>query len=97
LKSAHSCKFKYTVFPSSKNIQTLQGASFEHNEQPQLGQLQIPNREFTKNLVNSNHVGKNLVNSLKISLDLIITKVNLDGHACMQDLGVPIQVSKDLV
>jgi hypothetical protein len=37
-------------------------------------------------------MGKNLVNSLKISFDLIFTKVNLVGHTCMQDYEVSIQV-----
>jgi hypothetical protein len=37
---------------------------------------------------------KNLGNSLKISLDLIFTTVNLVWHTCMLDLGVPVQVSK---
>jgi hypothetical protein len=32
--------------------------------------------------------------SLKISLDIIFTNVKLVRHTCMQDLGVPIQVSK---
>jgi hypothetical protein len=32
--------------------------------------------------------------SLKMSLDIIFTKVKLVRHTCMQDLGVPIQVSK---
>jgi hypothetical protein len=40
---------------------------------------------------------ENLVNSLKIYHDLIFTKVNLVGHTCMQYIGVPIQVSKDLI
>jgi hypothetical protein len=38
-----------------------------------------------------------MVNSSKISLDLIFITVNLVGYNCMQDLGVPTQVSKDLV
>jgi hypothetical protein len=33
----------------------------------------------------------------KKSLNLVFTKVNLVGHTYRQDLGVPIQVSKDLV
>jgi hypothetical protein len=37
---------------------------------------------------------KNLVNSLKIYLNLFFTKVNLVGYTCIQDLEVPRQVSK---
>jgi hypothetical protein len=37
---------------------------------------------------------ENLVNSLKIYLDLIFRKVNLFGYTCMQDYRVFIQVSK---
>jgi hypothetical protein len=38
-----------------------------------------------------------MVNSLKISVDLIFTKVNLVGYTCMKDLGVPIQYHHDLM
>jgi hypothetical protein len=41
--------------------------------------------------------GENLVNSPKISLDLVFATVNLVGHTCMQNLVVPMQLSKDLV
>jgi hypothetical protein len=37
--------------------------------------------------------GKHLVNSLKFYLNLVFTKMNLVGHTCIQDIGVPIQVS----
>jgi hypothetical protein len=37
--------------------------------------------------------GENLVNSLKFYLDLVFGKVNLVGHTCMQEIGVPIQMS----
>jgi hypothetical protein len=37
--------------------------------------------------------GENLVNSLKIYLDLIFTNVNLVGHTCMQEIEVSIQMS----
>jgi hypothetical protein len=40
---------------------------------------------------------ENLVNPLKFYLDLIFTKVNLVGHTFMQEIGVPIQVSQDMV
>jgi hypothetical protein len=40
--------------------------------------------------------GKNLVNPPKIYLDLIFTTMNLVWYTCMQDLGVLIQVSKQL-
>jgi hypothetical protein len=36
--------------------------------------------------------GENLVNSLKIYLDLIFKIVNLVGHTCMQEYEVSIQV-----
>jgi hypothetical protein len=36
--------------------------------------------------------GKNLVNSLKIYINLILTKVNLVGHSCMQEIEVSIRV-----
>jgi hypothetical protein len=35
---------------------------------------------------------KRLVNSLKIYLDFILTKMNLVGHTCMQEIEVPKQV-----
>jgi hypothetical protein len=38
--------------------------------------------------------GKNLVNPLKFTLDLIIPNVNLVGHTSMPEIGVLIQVSK---
>jgi hypothetical protein len=41
--------------------------------------------------------GKNLRNSPKSSLDLILRKVNLVEHTCMQEFGVTTQVSNELV
>jgi hypothetical protein len=35
---------------------------------------------------------ENLVNSLKIYLDFIFTKMDLYGHTCMQEIEVSIQV-----
>jgi hypothetical protein len=88
----------------------LPGARFEQNEHlSPMAQLQIPTGSHVINFGTNSNLnllgilkgfkpsGKNLVNSLKISLDWIITKVNLVGHTCMQDLGIPIQVSKDMV
>jgi hypothetical protein len=34
-----------------------------------------------------------MVNSLKFHHDFFFTKVNLVGHTCMQEIGVPILVS----
>jgi hypothetical protein len=45
-------------------------------------------------LKGSKPCGKNLVNSPKIYLDMLFTTMNLVGHTCMQEIGVPIQVSK---
>jgi hypothetical protein len=106
MNSFQSLKLKTNTFHWLKNNQTLQGARLEHTEQlSQLAQLQIPiGLHVIKFGTNSNlyPVGilkgfkpyrKYLVNSLKISIDLIFTKVNLVWHSCMQEIGVPIQVS----
>jgi hypothetical protein len=34
-----------------------------------------------------------MVNSLNFYIDLIFININLFGHTCMQENGVPIQVS----
>jgi hypothetical protein len=88
----------------------LHEAIFEHDEQlSPLAQLQIPIAYQVINFGTDSNLnllwifkgfqpcGKNLGNSSKFCINLIITTVNLVGHTFMQDLGVPIQVSKDLV
>jgi hypothetical protein len=80
----------------SKNIQDRHGAIFEYSEQlSQLGRLEILNIIHVINsgidcnlkllwiLKGFKHCGKNPVNSLKFSLNLIFTKVNLVGYTCM--------------
>jgi hypothetical protein len=37
-----------------------------------------------------------MINSLKLYLDLMFVNMNLVGHTCMQEIKVPIQVSKGL-
>jgi hypothetical protein len=39
---------------------------------------------------------KNLINSPKISLDLIFTKMNLVGHTCMQEFELQHKCQKTL-
>jgi hypothetical protein len=41
--------------------------------------------------------GKNLVNSLKLYLDLTFTTVNLVSHTCMQDYEILYKCQKGLV
>jgi hypothetical protein len=36
--------------------------------------------------------GKSPINALKFQLEVIIMTINLDGHTCMQKIGVSIQV-----
>jgi hypothetical protein len=67
-------------------------------------QLQTPNKIHVKNVGTDSNLNflrilkgfkpcwKNLVNSLKLYLDLTFSNVNLVGHTYMQDIGVPIQV-----
>jgi hypothetical protein len=103
---AQTCKFKHTVFPRSKIIQTLHDVFFEHDEQLyELVQLQIPsiihvinfgtnyNLNFPQILKGFKPCWKNLVNSLKFYLYVIFINLNLVGYTCMQDIGVPIQES----
>jgi hypothetical protein len=93
--------------PCLENIQALLADRFEYSKQlSPLGGLPIPKRIHVKNpgidsnwnilwiLKWFNPSGKNLINSPKVYLDLIFSKVNLVGHTCMQDLGVPRQLSK---
>jgi hypothetical protein len=80
----------------SKNIQALHDAIFEQYEQlSPLTQLQIPtgsyviyfgidsNLNLPSILKGFKPCGKNLVNSIKIYLYLVVTNVNLVGHTCM--------------
>jgi hypothetical protein len=103
-------KCNLNAFCISKPLQTLYEAKFEHVEQlSPLSQLQIPTRIHVINFGTNSNLNlppifmgfkpcrKNLVNSLKFYIDLIFTKVNLVEHTCMQEIGVPIQVSKCLV
>jgi hypothetical protein len=96
---------KPSAFPWSKIIQTLDGASFEYDEQLYpFGPFQIPSRICIINFWNTfqfensmNFKGvqtllENLINLLKFYQDLILKKVNLDGHTYMQEIAVPIQV-----
>jgi hypothetical protein len=86
---------KYITFPNSKNVQTLQEARLGPSEQlSPLAQLQIPNASQVINFGTDSNLnlpwilkGSNLVGK-------ILTNVNSVGHTCMQDLGIPIQVSK---
>jgi hypothetical protein len=88
----------------------LHDASFEHDGQlSQFGQLQISTRiHVIYSGINSNlnlpwilkgfkPWEKNLINFLKIYLELIFTKVNSVGHTCMQENEVSIQVSYALI
>jgi hypoxanthine-guanine phosphoribosyltransferase len=88
----------------------LQGAIFEPNEQRlSLAQLQISDEFHVINFgTNSNlnlpcilkgfkPFGTNLVNSLKIYLEVIFLNMNLVGHTCMQENEVSTQVSLCLV
>jgi hypothetical protein len=88
----------------------LHEAVFEYFEQlSKLDELQTPNRIHVINVGTYSNLnllsilkgfkpcGKNLINSLKFYLDLIFIKINLVGHTCMQYIGFPIKVSKDLV
>jgi hypothetical protein len=106
LNSAQICKFKFSAFPRSKIIQTVHAASFKTAEQLcHLAQLPIVTRIHVINFGTNSNLnllwilkgfkpwGKILVNSLNLYLDLILTKVNLVQHTCMQEIGVPIQVS----
>jgi hypothetical protein len=85
----------------------LHEARFEHDEQlSPLAQFQIPiasqltnfgtdsNLNLVSILKGFKPCGKNLANSLKISLDLMFTTVNLVGPTGMKEIRVPIQVSK---
>jgi hypothetical protein len=103
-------KCNLNAFPWSKNIQTLQGDRVELIEQLSLlSQLQFPNRIHVKYFGTDSNLNlpsilkefkpyeKNLVNSLNFYPASIITKVNLVGYTCMQEMGVSKQVSNDLV
>jgi hypothetical protein len=80
----------------SEIIQTLHEAYFIHDEQfSALAELQIPNTSPVINFRTDSNLnlpwilkgfkpcGKNLINSLKIYLDFIFTKVSLLGNTCM--------------
>jgi hypothetical protein len=97
-------KSNSNAFPSSNNVQTLQGAIFQHAEQRSpLAHLHIPTASYLINFwTNSNlnlawilkgfkPCGTNLVNSLKFYHDLIFSNMSLVGNTCMQEIGVPIQ------
>jgi hypothetical protein len=99
-------KFKNTALPWLKKVQTLHDAKFETYEQLSLlAQFQITNKFHVINFgTNSNlnlpwilkgykTCGKNLINSLKINIVVILWNMNLVGHTCMQENEVPIQVS----
>jgi hypothetical protein len=109
-KTARICKFKTDAFHYSKNTESLHDAIHEYSEQlSQLGQLQILNRIHSINFgtnLNLNFLWilkgfkpfwKNMRNSLKFTIDLIFTKVNLFGCTCMQEFWVITQISNDLV
>jgi hypothetical protein len=99
-------KFKNTALPWLKKVQTLHDAKFETYEQLSLlAQFQITNKFHVINFgTNSNlnlpwtlkgykTCGKNLINSLKINIVVILRNMNLVGHTCMQENEVSIQVS----
>jgi hypothetical protein len=50
--------------------------------------------EFSLKFKGIRNLGENLVNSLKIYLDLVFTNVYLVEHTCMQENEVSIQVLK---
>jgi hypothetical protein len=53
--------------------------------------------EFGLNLFGVQTSLKILVNSPKFYIALIFRNLNLDGHTCMSNIDVPIQVTFDLV
>jgi hypothetical protein len=104
--SSQTLKFKIEAFTVPKNIQILYEARFEHCKQlSPLAELQIPTGSYvikfgTDSNLNLSWIltgfkpcGKNLVNSLKLYIDFIFTKLNLVGYTCMQEIEVPIHVS----
>jgi hypothetical protein len=104
-KSYQTCKFKYTTFPRSKNIQTWHEVAFDQIEQLcQLAQLKIPTVSHDINFgTNSNlnlqwilmgfkPYGENLVNSLEFFLDTTFHTVNWYWLTCMKILEAPLQV-----
>jgi hypothetical protein len=100
-------KFITKGFRCSKNPQTLHEARMEIAEQlSQFSWLQIPNRIHVIDfgidsnlnipwiLKGFNPSGKNLINSLKIFLDIIFRNVNLVLLTCIQILYVPFTSGK---
>jgi hypothetical protein len=51
--------------------------------------------EFSRILKGYKTFCKNLINSLKFHLHMVYLNMNLDWHACIQILDVPLQVGID--
>jgi hypothetical protein len=104
-KISNTCqilKFKIEAFLCSKNIETLHEARLEHDKQPNpLSWLEIPNGSSAIKVITDSSLNFKGIQTLwkksgKFSKNLYgldLHKSEFSWHTCMQDLGVPIQVS----